>query len=252
MAFHQKINSVIRATDILRCLSEGIVKVSDISQKLHLSKGTTHRLLKTLEITGLATQDPLTRQYSLGHLVLKLASNSIVSHQGLILCSMEDLEYLRDISGETAILHISNGNKRIILEEVQSLHHIRFLGGKGDSAPIYAGASGKVLLSQLKEKDLGILLKNIPLLPLTPKTITDRGLLLEELARTRKLGYATSAGEVQDGSAAISVPIRNYMCPAALSLVGPESRFLGKMMSFLDHLKKSAANISTKIKRSTK
>ena len=131
---------------------------------------------------------------------------------------------------------------------MQSLHHVRFYGNKGDCAPIYAGASGKVLLSEFKERDRSILLKNIPLAPLTPKTIIDKDLLLEELDKIKKLGYAKSAGEVQDGSAAISVPIKNYVCPVALSLVGPESRFLEKMMSFLDALEKSAANISRNIK----
>jgi IclR family KDG regulon transcriptional repressor len=248
MTSDQKINSIIRATDILTCLSEGIAKLTDISQKLELSKGTTHRFLKTLEIAGFATQDPLTRQYCLGHRILKLALNPMVSHRNLILCSLEDLEHLRDISGETAILHIPNGNKRIVLEEVESHHPIRFFGGKGDSAPIYAGASGKVLLSEFNERDRTIFLKNIPLIPLTPQTITDMALLLEELVEIRKLGYAKSSGEVMNGTAAISVPIKNYACPVALSLVGPEGRFLNKRISFLDDLKKSAKNISNKVK----
>ena len=57
------VNSVLRGAEILKCLSEGIDRITDISGKLQLAKGTVHRLLKTLEISKLVREDPATHRY---------------------------------------------------------------------------------------------------------------------------------------------------------------------------------------------
>ena len=44
------IASIIRGTDILKSVSNGVARVSDISDRLQLSKSTVHRFLKSLEI----------------------------------------------------------------------------------------------------------------------------------------------------------------------------------------------------------
>jgi DNA-binding IclR family transcriptional regulator len=73
MAIRNIVNSITKGADILRNLSEGIDRISDLSKNLQLSKSTAHRLLKTLEISELVMQDPITRRYYLGPLILKLA-----------------------------------------------------------------------------------------------------------------------------------------------------------------------------------
>ena len=145
-------------------------------------------------------------------------------------------------------MQIRPGLQRIILEELRSKQQLRFFRGKGQSASIYAGASGKVLLSELNDYDLNILLKGLNLIPVGPKTITEKGLLLKELKKIKKQGYATSLGETFDGAVAIAVPIKNYTCSIALGVVGPESPFKSKIMPLLKSLKKSADNISSKFK----
>ncbi|MGA2462987.1 MAG: IclR family transcriptional regulator C-terminal domain-containing protein [Thermodesulfobacteriota bacterium] len=106
-----------------------------------------------------------------------------------------------------------------------------------------------VLLSELEDDELHILLENIRFIPIGPKTITDKRVLLTELEKVKKQGYSTSFSERVPGSASISVPIKNYTCPVALSILGPDNRFsLGKMMGGLEKLKDSASNISIKLK----
>lgn len=50
-------NSIIRGASLLRNLSNGISRVTDLSSELHLSKSTTHRLLNSLDILKLVTQE---------------------------------------------------------------------------------------------------------------------------------------------------------------------------------------------------
>ena len=94
------VNSITKGADILRNLSDGIDRVSDLSNSLHLRKSTAHRLLKTLEISELVMQDPITRRYFLGPLIPKLASRPIIAHQNLIICAFGEMKHLRDLVGK--------------------------------------------------------------------------------------------------------------------------------------------------------
>ena len=248
MATSKIVNSITKGADILRSLSDGIDRVSDLSNRLHLGKSTIHRFLKSLEMSGLVMQDPITRRYFLGPLILNLASRPIISHQNLILSAFEDMRSLRDLSRETVVLHIRIGLERICLEELPSLENIRYTAGKGFVTPIYTGSAGKVLLSELEDNELQVLMSNLYLDPIGPNTITDKKALLKEVEKVRRQGYATSFGERILGSASISVPIKNYICPVALSVLGPDNRFtLRRMMDILESMKESSRRISKKL-----
>jgi DNA-binding IclR family transcriptional regulator len=241
-------NSIEKCASILRSLSNGTDRITNLSSKLQLSKSTTHRLLKTLEGSGLVMRDPITRRYYLGPLVLDLASKPIAAHQNLIVCSFEEMKLLRDLSKETVVLHIRVGLERICIEELQSFENIKYTSGKGFIAPIYTGSAGKILLSMLPDNALQLLLRNIRFIRLGPNTITEEKVLLRELEKVRKQGYATSFGERVPGSASISVPIQNYLCPVALSVLGPDNRFsLNRMMDILKAMKESASCISIRL-----
>jgi len=172
----------------------------------------------------------------------------MITHQTLVICSREEMQHLRDLTGETVGLQIQKGPERIMLEEVQSLHQFRYFGGKGLAAPINTGAAGKVLLSELEENNLIILLKNLHLDPVAPKTITDKKLLIREIDKARRQGHATSLDENTVGGAAIAVPIKGYICPVALGVIGPKNRFLRNRTAVLPDLKRSADRISRKLK----
>jgi len=126
---------------------------------------------------------------------------------------------------------------------------MKFCRGEGHSSYIHAGASGKMLLSELDDKELKHFLNTIELVSVGPKTITDTTLLFEELKKIRKQGYATSDDETFEGAVAIAVPIKNDIFPVALGAVGPENRFRKRMMSLLDEFKKSADTISNRLKK---
>lgn len=242
------VNSITKSADVLKILANGTDRVSDLSGRLGLSKGTIHRLLKSLEVSGLVMQDPITRRYYLGSLILKLASKPIIAHQNLIVSAFEEMKCLRDLCRETVVLHIRMGMERICLEELQSLENIRYTAGKGFVAPIYTGSAGKILLSELEESELQLLMEKVHLVPIGPNTIIDEKRFLEELGKAKRQGYSTSFGERIQGSASISVPIKNYICPVALSVLGPDNRFsLDVMMRFLKEIKNSASRISKKL-----
>jgi DNA-binding IclR family transcriptional regulator len=246
------VNSIIKGTEILITLGEGIDRISDLSNRLQLTKSTVHRLLKSLEASGLVIQDPTTRRYYLGSLIINLASKPLIAHQNLTVCALGEMKYLRELTRETVVLHIRIGLERICLEELESLENIKYTAGRGSVAPIYVGSAGKVLLSDVGDNELELLLENIRFTSIGPNTITDKNFLQEELKKVKKQGYATSFAERIAGSASISVPIKNYICPVALSVLGPDNRFsLDVMMETLKDMKDSAGRISKKLKEAS-
>lgn len=243
----KSVNSILRGAEILRCLSEGIDRISDISKRTLMSKSTVHRLLKSLIASGFASQNEATHRYYLGPLVHHLVSQPIIAHQNLIASAYDEMRELMRLSRETVNLNIPIGTERMCLEEVESPENIKCVSGKGSIAPIYSGSAGKMLLTELDPEQREIIFKNVRFIALQKNTITNQGDLLQELEKVKKQGYATSFSERIAGAASISVPIKNYICPVALSIMGTENRFQEKMMDFLQELKESSTRISRKL-----
>lgn len=241
---NKSVQSISRATAILKTLSEGgRYSLSDISNSVKLSKSTVHRLLKTLETSDFVFQDPITRRYSLGQFIVRIASNYRISHQDLIICALNDMEHLREVSGETVCLSISMGMNRYTLEELPSNQNVKFTLGKGFSGPLYVGSAGKVLLAQLTSTELHKLLKHLNVDSAGNKQPIDKKLLIADVDNARKQGYFISFGEVINDATAISVPIKNYICPACLSIFCPAYRF-NNMTKILPEMLKAAEHIS--------
>jgi len=241
------VESIVRASDILKSLGDGAEMLTDISNRVNLSKTTTYRLLKTLEASGFVVQDPVTQLYYLGHMVVRLAASPTMSHQRLIVYAFDEMKYLRDLSGETVAIQIKLGAQRMILEELPSKQHIRFTLGNGFVMPLYTGAGGKILLSELPESEMQWILNGIKLVSKTTNKIIDKERLINDIKKVKQTGYAISFGETIVGNAGIAVPIKNYVCPVALGIFGPEVRFRKNMMNFLKDLRESVNRISKKL-----
>jgi hypothetical protein len=59
----KKRDSIINGIDILKSLSEGMDKVTDLARQHGLTKSSTHRILRSLKNTSIVRRDPITRRY---------------------------------------------------------------------------------------------------------------------------------------------------------------------------------------------
>jgi len=241
------VNSVRLAIEILRYLAEGNKRVTDVSDKLGISKSTAHRLLKTLKNCGMVSQNTLDRTYHLGKLFIQLAYPLISSHQRLIESTSKEMQHLRKLSGETIILYIKNGDEIVCVEELPSLHHIKYTFGKNNTMPWHVGAASKAILAQLEDVEVERILEGIQPVVYTPNTNTNKDRLREEIRNARVKGYVTSFGTYESGTAALSVPIRNYIVPAALSILGSKKVFGPKIPDMISKILQSASIISNKL-----
>jgi IclR family KDG regulon transcriptional repressor len=238
------VQSITRAVEIIKCLSAGDDRLIDICRRLDLGKSTVHRILKTLESLGIAVQDPVNRRYNLGYLFASLASNPRITHQNLISNALEEMNHLRDLCHETISLQIRTGSLRLCLEELESPLHPKITIGKGTTLPLQSGSGGKVMLSQLSRDELRSLMKYLKLDAVSDPR-SSQATFIKGLDKVKSQGYAFNINDSR-GCASISVPIRNYVCQVALTMLGPKSHSKG-MMTILPEMKDSAERISHRL-----
>jgi DNA-binding IclR family transcriptional regulator len=117
---------------------------------------------------------------------------------------------------ETAILTAPCGLEGIVLHVVETdRHSVRLSYARYRRAPMHRGASGKILAAYLEPEERSRLLAAVG----DPE-------LAAELDRIRAAGYAFTAGELDEGAAAVAAPIldRRGRIAAGLSVAGPEQR----------------------------
>ena len=109
------------------------------------------------------------------------------------------------------------------------------------------GATAKVLLSQLDEKELKEALNKIDIKKLMGKRVISRDLLVIQIGDIKRKGYGISYGERIAGAMCISTAVKSYSHPIALSILGPENRIKPRAKAITEELIGSARRISRSI-----
>ena len=151
-------------------------------------------------------------------------SNPYVTHEHLVSCASNEMRSLSGFTGESVGLNVLIGLQNVLLHEIPSTYDLQIVAKKKIANQIHAGANLKVLLSQLSNKGLKVVMANLVLEQMTEHTATDKEQLMAQLMQIRRHGYAISYSERFAGGICISVPIRNYILPTSLSILGPEIR----------------------------
>ena len=235
-----------RVANVLTCVSQGTNNLTDIAKICNLSASTAHRLLAILTKAGFVIYDPTNHRYYLGTKVAQISSNPVTSHQYLIIAANPEMEQLAQAADETVTLSLMLGITYIPLHSICSSQRLLVLEDYRGTRPVVpAGSTDLVLLSQLKDKELSQALK-IGKIWLGPKNnkIQDAASWETQLARIREAGYAVTRGEKVPGGTGISVPVANYFCPVALTIIGPEYRLEPRLEALINKMIRSGKRLS--------
>ena len=238
------VKSISRASCILSGMGAGQGTITELATSCNLSKSTVHRILKALEETLLVSQNPITHRYYLGPLITRFSSTPRNTHEFLVTSAAEEMKRMNRFSMETVTLGVSIGTQYVHRHQIQSPYDLRVTEEPGGHRPLLLGATAKVLLSQLPESEQRIALKYLDLTPVTPNSVTDKVVLKQELDTIKQEGYSVSYGETMPGAVCITAPIKSYVLPAAMSVVGPESRLKPREKEVIRELKISVDRIS--------
>lgn len=224
------VEAVERAIDILQTFSqtEPALSLGEIVAKSGLAKATAFRMLWTLCNRGVCRLNRQTGKYGLSFEILKMAAvcRRPAKFDAL---AMPLMRALRDLSNETVILSIRDGDFRVTIDYVESLAPLRRIPEPGVRSPLYVSAASKAFLACMSDEEIDAYLARTPLEPMQPTTITDPAVLWDAIRTIRDLGYAESIGERVGDGRAIAAPIRDFTGQAAavISISYVTDRFVG-------------------------
>jgi len=242
------VQSIARAASILQSISEGATTITEIAERCHLSKSTAHRLLQALIEVNLVTRDPIKHQYYLGYLITHLMAKPEITQEYLVACARSEVERLSEFTGETVSFGIMVALRYVNLLSIPSKYDLRVVEQPQKMGSIYTGASGRVLLSQLSDKELKTAIKCMNLFSNSVYTVIDKDKLLDHIKSIQKRGYDIGSDERATGAMCMAAPVRNYDLPATIYILGPEMRIKPRKTEYMNYLLKSAENISNNIK----
>lgn len=214
--------SAARALTLLEAVTHdgGRTGASDIVARIGLAPATGRRLLALLVERELVVRVARGR-YAGGEKLRHLAAR-VSPHARLIETVRPMLRGLARAEQATAYLGVFEGEMvtYLVKEGVQT-----GFTREQQQLEAYCSGIGKALLARLAADRLDAYLA-APMVPLTPRTITDPGALRAELAATRARGYAIDDREMADdlGCIAVSLP-QSRGSDYAISLSGPPARF---------------------------
>jgi IclR family KDG regulon transcriptional repressor len=241
--------SISRSAAILNCLNKGISTVTDIANTLKVNKSTIYRLLQALDEAEITMRNPINRHYYIGPLIAQIAANPDITHNTLVLYAIDEMERLSQLTGESIAANVLIGVNSYLLHEIPSTHDIRIVARNRISSNLHAGGTSRVLLAQLNNKDLKKVINNMSFIQLTERTVTSKEELLEQLKKIKKQGYSIGYGERTQGAMSISVPVKNYVLPASLGILGLEARMKPRTAEYVDALMKAAEHVEYNLTR---
>ncbi len=245
------VQTIERASSILDILGQSAsgISIRELSDKIKLPKGTTHRLLSSLSYFGYVRQDSKTRNYLLGLKLVEL---------GQLLLGQLDLRkeaepFLRELAEktkETVHLVFLDRNEIVYIDKLetdQNSSGLKMASRVGLRNPAHSSAVGKVLLAHFTEEELKTFVKEKGLPKRTDNTITDPNQLKEHLRNVLSQGYAVDDEENEKGIRCVAAPIYNDTgkTVAAISISGPAFRITKKLIQ--DSLKKQVIETAFKI-----
>lgn len=180
--------------------------ISEIASKLQLAKSTTHGILAALEETGWVLRDPITRKYTCGHAVRKLAEKAVVQLP-LVEAAKPYLEKLSLKLDEDIFLGMCTGYNLLILDQIESRKELKITAKPGARISMYAGAAGKIFLAYHEDEKIDDILEKFPLQAFTQNSITDPEAYKKELMKVRQEGVAHDAGEYVNNVGCVAAPI---------------------------------------------
>jgi DNA-binding IclR family transcriptional regulator len=224
------IQSVQRAAAILRALGSGSpsLGVTELAERLGLAKPTVHGLLRTLEQTGLVSQDVTTGKYFLGPGVLQLGNAYLAGSELRARSMMRAAALARQVNEVVWVAVLTGEQVMVIHHEFRPDDEVQILE-VGATIPWHACALGHAIVAHLDDADVDRLLRE-PRRALTGRTRTSPEALRKALAAVRDKGVAVENQEANVGDAGLAAPLFDHSGGpvGSLGVVGPADRLLAR------------------------
>ena len=222
---------------------------AEISRRAELPFSTTYRLLGSLARDGFVDYEPDGRRYHLGLRIFQLGQR-VSNHHGFAGTATPVLRRVTAATGEATILSVRDGHHHLTVSKVDGPQIFRVTSDPGHLGSLSTTAVGKALVAFAEDAEREKLLAELPLEPLTAKSITDREAFRAEIEQVRRQGYAVMDEENEAGMRAVAVPLLNSQGHAFASLATAVPVFrlgLDELKAHVPLLHEAAAELAARL-----
>ncbi len=219
------VKSLDRAIDVLERVGAGGTSLSQLAADLDESPATLYRVLLTLEARQLVEFEEDGQIWHVGPGAFRLGS-TFLRRTNLVDRARPILRRLMETTGETANLGVERDGRVLFLNQVETHAHIRAFFPPGTVSAMHASGIGKALLAAFDAARRDRILDAYPLERFTPRSLTERAALLEDLERCAARGYAVDDQERNEGMRCLAAAVHDAQgeAVAGVSVSGPVAR----------------------------
>lgn len=183
---------------VLRILSTFVdgddsLGVTEISQRLGMTKSMVHRGLMTLLRHGYVLRDPSGTRYQLGPAIADFGTLWLKPPDIHLLCRPFE-DGLFDLTGETVSIHVPIGNNVVCVDGVEGRGPVARRVPLGGSIPLHVSPAGRVVLAYLPDEEIERYLSR-PLRVFTKNTLRTPEQVWAHVRKVRENGYADFLGD---------------------------------------------------------
>ncbi|MGR5001976.1 DNA-binding transcriptional regulator KdgR [Vibrio celticus] len=246
----EAVSSVLKVFNILEALGDQKeIGVSELSQRLMMSKATTYRFLQTMKTLGFVSQQGEADKYSLTLKMFELGSKSL-EWVDLITIAEKEMRIVSEETNETIHLGALDQGSIIYVHKIDSSHSLRMHSRIGRRNPLHTTAIGKVLLAERDEKFVRSQLHDAEFVKSTENTIENIEQLVAELNTVELQHFGEDNEEQEPGLRCIACPVydRFGTVIAGVSISFPTIRFdEEKKAHYVELLHTAGRNISKQL-----
>jgi len=241
------VSSVMKVFGILQALGEERDHgITELSQRVMMSKSTVYRFLQTMKSLGYVAQEGESEKYSLTLKLFELGAKAL-QNVDLIRSADVEMRELSRLTKETIHLGALEEDSIVYIHKIDSLYNLRMYSRIGRRNPLHTTAIGKVLLAWRDRCEAQEILSEVEFRRSTANTIVTAEALLDVLLQVKEQGYGEDNEEQEEGLRCIAVPVfdRFGVVIAGLSISFPTIRFSEEAKNeYVAMLHRAARNIS--------
>lgn len=244
------VSSVMKVFGILQALGEERDHgITELAQRVMMSKSTVYRFLQTMKALGYVTQEGESEKYSLTLKLFELGAKAL-QNVDLIRSADVQMRELSRLTKETIHLGALEEDSIVYIHKIDSLYNLRMYSRIGRRNPLHTTAIGKVLLAWRERAEVRDILKDVEFKRSTANTIVSSEALIEVLDQVKLQGFGEDNEEQEEGLRCIAVPVfdRFGVVIAGLSISFPTIRFSEEAKSdYVAMLHRAARTLSAEM-----
>jgi DNA-binding IclR family transcriptional regulator len=179
--------------------------ISELAQRLSISKNMVFRVIRLLESRDYLEADPKTGGYQLGKAFYRIGVKMAGRYQ-LAERAHPHLGWLSRQTGETANVQVPAGDRLLVLDVVFPPADYYFHLSVGAKLYYHCNAMGKCVLAHLEEEEVKRIVPAQPPIQ-TRKTLTTRAEFQKQLKAVRETGLGYDWEEYAPGIYCIAAPV---------------------------------------------